>query len=149
MPEVKPIVAFKTQKSTCHPTIRGEIKKARAGNYETSSCLFEFVDNSLDAGADRIRIDIRERSGTGNPHKFIISDNASSGISREVLSNIFSWTYERARSETDVGEYGTGFKTASVNLAEKLVVVTKCGDQAFQATADWQDMADEDRWTRR
>ena len=135
-----------SKKSQCHPTIRGEIKKARAGNYETSSCLFEFVDNSMDAHADRIRIDIRERSGTGNPHKLMISDNAPTGISNDALCSIFSWTYERQRSETDVGEYGTGFKTASVNLAEKLVVVTKHGEKAYQATADWQDMADEDRW---
>jgi hypothetical protein len=134
------------QLQQCRPTIRGEIKKARAGNYDTSSCLFEFVDNSMDANADRIRVDIRERTGTGNPHKVIISDNSPTGIPREALGAIFSWTYERKRSETDVGEYGTGFKTASVNLAEKLVVVTKHGDKAYQATADWQDMADEDRW---
>lgn len=134
------------QLQQCRPTIRGEIKKARAGNYDTSSSIFEFVDNSMDANADRIRVDIRERSGTGNPHKVIISDNSATGIPREALGAIFSWTYERKRSETDVGEYGTGFKTAAVNLAEKLVVVTKHGDKAYQATADWQDMADEDRW---
>lgn len=134
------------QKSLCCPTLRGEIKKARAGNYETSSCLFEFLDNSMDAGADCIRIDIRERSGTGLPHKFILSDNAPQGIPLDALKTIFSWTYERQRSATDVGEYGTGFKTAAVNLAEKLVVLTKHGEEAFQATADWQDMADEDRW---
>jgi hypothetical protein len=128
------------------PTIRGEVKKARAGNYETSSCLFEFIDNSLDAGADRIRVDIRERSGTGNPHKLLISDNAPAGIPLENLKAVFSWTYERKRSETDVGEYGTGFKTASVNLAEKLTVLTKHDGRSFQAVADWQDMADEDRW---
>jgi hypothetical protein len=132
--------------SLCRPHIRGEIKKARAGNYDTSSCLFELIDNAMDAGADCIRIDIRERSGTGNPHKFIVSDNASSGISLDSLKKIFSWTYERPRSDTDVGEYGTGFKTASVNLADKLVVVTKHQDKAYQAVADWQDMADEDRW---
>jgi len=132
--------------SLCQPTIRGEIKKARAGNYDTSSCLFEFIDNSMDAGADRIRVDIREKSDTGIPHKFFMSDNAPTGISPDSLRRIFSWTYERKRSETDVGEYGTGFKTAAVNLAEKLIVLSKHNDKAFQATADWQDMADENRW---
>ena len=132
--------------SLCQPTIRGEIKKARAGNYDTSSCLFEFIDTSMDAGADRIRVDIREKSDTGIPHKFFMSDNAPSGISPDSLRRIFSWTYERKRSETDVGEYGTGFKTASVNLAEKLTVLTKHDGRSFQATADWQDMADENRW---
>ena len=132
--------------SSCCPTVRGEIKKARAGNYEIGSCIFEFIDNALDAGADRIRIDIRERCRTGLPHKFLISDNASNGIQEASLRSIFSWTYERERTIRDVGEYGTGFKTASVNLAEKLTVATTSHGKCFQAVADWQDMADEDRW---
>lgn len=133
-------------KKMCEPTIRGEIKKARVGNYDVTSALFEFVDNAMDARADRIRIDIREKRGTGYPHKILISDNARSGIDRKTLSQMFSWTYERQRGDTEVGEYGTGFKTASVNLADKLTVITCIGENAYQAVADWQDMADENRW---
>lgn len=136
----------KKDRSVCEPTIRGEIKKARAGNYDTNSCIFEFVDNALDAGADKIRIDIRERANSGCPHKFVISDNSTKGISQEALRTIFSWTYERHRQENDVGEYGTGFKTASVNLADKLTVLTTDKNGCYQAIADWQDMADENSW---
>lgn len=131
---------------SCEPTVRGEIKKARAGNYDLSACFFEFIDNALDAGADRIRIEIKERSSTRCPHKFIISDNAPHGISLENLSSIFCWTFERKREDHQVGEYGTGFKTAAVNLADKLLVLTSFKKKCFQAVADWQDMADENRW---
>lgn len=133
--------------SQCIPTIRGEIKKARTGNYDISSSIFEFIDNSIDAGAKRIRIDIRQRSGTGLPHKIIISDNASHGISEHNIQSIFSWTYERKRELYDIGEYGTGFKTASVNISDKLTLMTMDHDKkCFQATADWQDMAIDNRW---
>ena len=131
----------------CEPTIRGEIKKARTGNYDCASCVFEFIDNALDAGAQQIRIEIRERSGSGIPHKILISDDSDKGINEETVWSIFSWTYERTRREADIGEYGAGFKTASVNLCEKLTLMTTDGvERFFQAVADWQDMAIDDRW---
>lgn len=132
--------------SCCTPTIRGEIRKARASNYDFASGIMEFIDNAIDADATTIRLDIRERTGTGHPHKIIISDNARGGIPFAKIGAIFSWTFERARRATDIGEYGTGFKTAAVNIAHKLTLLTKDSDQdeCAQAIADWQDMSDEE-----
>lgn len=136
-----------TGSRACEPTLRGEIKKARAGNYDLCACLLEYMDNALDAGADRIRVDIRERtSHQGFPHKILISDNVVRGIDPDALRAIFSWTYERPRRDGDIGEYGVGFKAASVNLADKLTVFTQHAESCMQAIADWQDMADENRW---
>ena len=135
---------------SCAPRINGEIKKARASNYNSpSSCLFEFIDNAIDAKAKRIRIDVREKSGTRMPHKIMISDDCPDGISDMV--GIFSWTYDPgSRSHMALGEYGTGFKSAAVNMADKLSLFSKNqnGD-AYQVVADWQDMADENRWEPR
>lgn len=137
-------------KNLCAPTISGEIKKARAANYNNpSNCLFEFIDNAIDAKAKRIRIDIREKSGTRIPHKIMISDDCPEGISK--LIHIFSWTYDPgSRQKLSLGEYGTGFKSAAVNIADKLTLFSKNqqGD-AYQVVADWQDMADENRWEPR
>lgn len=113
---------------TCLPTLRGEIKKARVNNYDFSSGIFEFIDNAIDIGTTRIRIDLRARSGSGSLHKILISDNMKSGIPRDLLKSIFSWTFERQRKSTDIGEYGTGFKTAAVNIADKLTILTKDGE---------------------
>lgn len=137
--------------SKCAPSIRGEIKKARNSNYDFFSGLAEFVDNAIDAEATHIRIEIRERSGGGSIHKIVISDNADRGIPWDHILSIFSWTFERPRSLDTIGEFGTGFKTAAVNIGEKLTVYSVCSstNRYHQATADWEDMALDNRWEPR
>lgn len=136
----------------CAPTVRGEIKKARASNYDLSSALNEFIDNSLDAGCEKILIDVREVIDDGQRfiHKILISDDSPNGISRKNLKEIFSWTFEREREKDEIGEFGTGFKSASVNLANKLTILTiDGGRETIQAVADWHEMSGENRWAPR
>ena len=132
----------------CAPTVRGEIKKARVGNYDFVSGIFEFIDNAMDAGSKKILVNIRNRGESGHPHKVLVSDNNVHGIGYENLSVIFSWTFERERGKDEIGEYGTGFKTAAVNLGERLTMLTKDGKtgRCFQAVADWNDMSEFNRW---
>lgn len=132
---------------SCAPTVRGEIKKARASNYDIYSAINEFLDNSLDAGSENILVDIRERE-EGWVHKILISDDSKKGISTEDLRQIFSWTYERDRLQQEIGEFGTGFKSASVNLADKLTILTLSMDEkaCMEAIADWHEMSDENVW---
>jgi hypothetical protein len=131
----------------CAPTVRGEIKKARASQYDIYSALNEFVDNSLDAKARTICIDVREHvENERRIHKILFSDDAPSGISKKNLKDIFSWTYERKRDQTEIGEFGTGFKAASVNIGNKLTVMTRDGEAAYQAIADWCEMSDSNLW---
>lgn len=143
------VVGFRTNME-CAPTVRGEIKKARASNYDLYSALNEFVDNSLDAGAQTILIDIREHIEEKNRwiHKILVSDDAPSGIARDNLKRIFSWTYERPRSEDEIGEFGTGFKSASVNLGNKLTILTHDAVHGctIQAMADWHEMSEENTY---
>lgn len=135
------------KKMDCAPTVRGEIKKARASNYDLCSAINEFVDNSLDAGAENILIDVRERwEETRFIHKILVSDDSPKGIQPDNLRNIFSWTYERDRKMDEIGEFGTGFKAASVNLSNKLTVLTTDGNHCFQAIADWHEMAEDNVW---
>ena len=136
----------------CQPTVRGLIKQHRVCSYDIHACLHEFLDNALDAGATKVEVGLRERGHEDShfptiPHKILISDNVAAGISLENLQKIFSWTYERRRSGTDIGEYGVGFKAASVNLAEKLTVYTQTsGGKFYQAVIDWIEMSMENRW---
>jgi len=132
----------------CVPTLKGEIKKARASNYDVYSVVNEFVDNSLDAGAMRVVIDIREYCEDGQQwiNKILISDDSVSGI--QDVRGIFSWTFERKRGKKEIGEFGTGLKSASVNIADKLTILTiKNGKEYIQAIADWHEMATENTWT--
>lgn len=134
----------------CAPTVRGEIRKARASNYHLYSALNEFADNSLDAGARTILIDFREKRIEGGLHKILISDDAERGIEKKQLREIFSWTYERGRRPDEIGEFGTGFKCAAVNLGDKLTVMTLDGrGECMQAIADWHEMAEANVWAPR
>jgi len=140
---------MKEEEDDCAPTVRGEIKKARASNYDFCSALNEFVDNSLDAGAETVQIVIREREDSGRwIHKILISDDAPKGIGRESLRRIFSWTFERNRDHAEIGEFGTGFKAAAVNLGNKLSLLTIDGrtHECTEAIADWSEMEHHQVW---
>lgn len=131
------------------PTVRGEIKKARASNYDIITAMNEFIDNSLDAGASNILIDIREvvEDGSSGIRKIIISDNSEHGIARDQFKNIFSWTFERERQKDEIGEFGTGLKSASVNIGNKLTLLSRAGTTSpVQAVADWHDMSERNVW---
>ncbi len=128
------------------PTLRGEIKKARASNYNLSRAINEFIDNALDTDATKIQVNFKENSY--GLCSISISDNSTNGISEKLIKKIFSWTYERDRKQKDIGEFGTGFKSASVNLGEKLVLITwdKLNDKYLECTADWNLMAEQNTW---
>jgi hypothetical protein len=128
------------------PTLKGEIKKARASNYNLSRAINEFIDNSLDTDANQILVEFRANSE--GLSSISISDNSTNGISSKNIKKIFSWTYERDRTIKDIGEFGTGFKSASVNLGEKLVLITwdKIENKYYECIADWRSMSEKDLW---
>lgn len=138
----------------CRPSLRGEIKKARHSQYDLMTCLLEFIDNALDTKAKQICIDIKEKQENPNCRKIqriFISDDSEDGMSLTQLSSIFSWTYDRMRKENDIGEFGTGFKCAAVNLGSFLHILTHSMDIEkqvcyWEAIADWESMMEKDRW---
>ena len=108
------------------PTLKGEIKKARASNYTWQRVISEFIDNSNDVliQSDQLEkiIQIKFQLDTNdNLYSISISDNSTDGIKDH---NVWNWTYERERDDEDCGEFGTGFKSGSVNIASELLVVT-------------------------
>jgi len=128
------------------PTLKGEIKKARASNYNFTRSINEFIDNSLDTDASIIFIELINHNN--KPCSIKISDNSTLGIPYNNLSKLFSWTYERDRKESDIGKFGTGFKAASVNIGDKLTVYTydKNNDKYLKCVADWNIMSENDNW---
>jgi len=128
------------------PTLKGEIKKARASNYNFTRSINEFIDNSLDTDASIIFIELINHNN--KPCSIKISDNSTLGIPYNNLSKLFSWTYERERKENDIGKFGTGFKAASVNIGDKLTVYTydKNNDKYLKCVADWNIMSENDNW---
>ena len=129
------------------PTLRGEIKKARASNYDFERALNEFYDNSFDTDASNIIVKFMI-SDDKKLQSIRISDNSTNGISKKYIQSIFSWTYERERTDDDIGEFGTGFKSASVNLGNKITLYTydKQSNKYYQCEANWLDMEESNIW---
>ena len=132
------------------PSVRGEIKKARASNYTWLRAISEFFDNSIDVLLKdkdnhnlicKINLDCDSNEELVS---FSISDNYTNGITDH---NIWNWTYDRDRMEHDCGEYGTGFKSGSVNISNHLRLITKNGGNYTKVDADWNDMSVSNTWT--
>ena len=131
------------------PSLRGEIKKARASNYSWDRVINEFIDNALDA-LSKSKQKVKQNlimlgQDTNEDLKSIkISDNNESGIKDP---NIWNWTYERDRDDLDCGEFGTGFKSGSVNISSELTCFTKSDGKHTKMKADWDEMAEENTYT--
>ena len=130
------------------PTLEGEIKKARAANYTWLRVIAEFIDNSFDAIIKKSKSgNVRLTFGldTNDTLKSIsISDNCEVGF---YDPNAWSWTYKRERTEEDCGEFGTGFKSGSVNISSKLICYTNINGNYKKMIADWEDMSRENSFT--
>ena len=128
------------------PTLKGEIKKARASNYNFTRAINEFIDNSLDTDANMIIIELKNHDN--KPYSIKISDNSTKGIPENKLSKIFSWTYERDRMENEIGKFGTGFKSASVNIGNMIKVYTfdKINNKYLKCITNWITMSENNNW---
>jgi hypothetical protein len=128
------------------PTLKGEIKKAKGSNYTTERCINEFVDNALDTIASAIYINFITCLNIIN--KFQIADNSDNGISINIIKAIFSWTFDKERKNNDISEFGTGFKSASVNMGWLITLYTfdKINNKYLKCVANWKIMSDKNNW---
>jgi hypothetical protein len=105
------------------------ISSLRHLDYTNLSAIADLVDNSIDAQASDIWIDIlpkdnkiKSESDIGT---IIISDNGQ-GMDTEILDEAMklgSDTYKN--SNYDLGLYGMGLITASISIGQRLEVITK------------------------
>ena len=131
------------------PTLKGEIKKARASNYTWIRVINEFIDNANDVLIQSEQLEkiiqiIFHLDTNDNLYSITISDNFTDGIKDH---QIWNWTYERVRDDEDCGEFGTGFKSGSVNIASELLVVTSNDGIFTKMRAEWDEMAERNTYT--
>ena len=132
------------------PSLLGEIKKARASNYTWDRSICELIDNSRDvlvnSNQQKKNILIKfNYDSNNNLISISCSDNYNKGITDH---NIWNWTYDnRYRGDGDCGEFGTGFKSGSVNISSELVIITSTDGKYNKMRADWNEMAEHDTYT--
>lgn len=111
---------MKVDEETVAPDV-SLLESMRSVGYSLDAAVADLIDNSISAGATNIKIDLEP---TGAEHVAVLDDG--SGMSPDVAIEALRLAGSSGtRSNTDLGRFGLGLKTASLSQARKLTVVTK------------------------
>lgn len=106
------------------PRARGMFDSLRGIGYSAPTAIADLIDNSITAGADRVRIDFIWRADRS---VIRILDNgrgmSEAGLVEAMRPASHDPTIER--HPTDLGRFGLGLKTASLSQGRLLTVVTR------------------------
>lgn len=111
------------------------------GNYDLSGALADLIDNSIQAHASRIEISFEVCAR--DIHVRIRDDG--NGMNRKALIAAMrpaSAHPESERSESDLGRFGWGLKSASLSQARQMTVVSWCEGRIYAARWDIDDIDD-------
>jgi hypothetical protein len=103
---------------------RGMMEYFQAAKHTFGESIADLVDNGLDAGADRIEIDVSQFGDDRVPY-IAIFDNGD-GMDVEALSNAMSLANrQEGRPDTDLGLFGIGMKISSLAQADEVTILSK------------------------
>lgn len=116
------------------------ITALRSLGYNNVSAINDIIDNSLDADATEVRIEISLEDPENDLIR--IQDNGS-GMDLETLDQALRLGSDTQHNvSTDLGKFGMGLSTASISIAKRLVVLTKTAesDTVLASTQDIDDI---------
>jgi hypothetical protein len=103
------------------PSARRLMDSLRDIGYDLSAAVADLVDNSLDADAENIKVDIGHDLEGG----WIRIADDGVGMTERTLEEAMRYGSSRAYSQTDLGHFGLGMKTASLSQGRRLTVATR------------------------
>jgi hypothetical protein len=132
-----------TAKFGVTPNIPNPVKlleSLRHLDYDNISAICDLIDNSIDADAGNIWININP--GAKNEVSKIVIIDDGIGMDYRILNEALKLGSETNRNAAyDLGLYGMGLITASLSLGTKLSIITKAEkSDAFLAVHDLEDM---------
>lgn len=109
------------RRSTVIPSAARLMTSLRDIGYDLPSAVADLVDNSIDAGASTVAIDVCRK---GERSFIRIADNGR-GMTERVLDEAMRYGSRRSYGGRDLGKFGLGLKTASLSQCRRLTVATK------------------------
>mgnify|MGYP001377368920 CR=1 FL=1 len=114
--------------------------------YTPQAAIADILDNSIAADATYIRINIQERMGKGAKPRVMICDNGI-GMSREKLERAMQFGSDEELQNSALSVYGLGMKSASLEIAARLTVLTRSPEGELSCMA-WDKRIQGDKpWT--
>src|SRR5262245_61264680 len=108
------------------------VKSIAEQGYSLSTAIADLIDNSIAASANKVEL-IFNFSFT--PLKVFIADNGTGMSQTKLISSMRfpSQDLEDTRTNTDLGRFGLGLKTASFSQARKFTIVSRQGSKSFES----------------
>jgi len=124
------------------------IQSLRHLNYDNMAAISDLIDNSIDANAANIWIDIIP--GTKSEVIAVEVWDDGIGMDYETLNEALKLGSETGRNAAcDLGLYGMGLITASISLGKRLEVTTKMrNSDLLSAVQDIDEMCERDRFVK-
>jgi hypothetical protein len=126
------------------PSAKRLISSLRDMGYDFAQAVADIVDNSVEAGATLINIDVEFQ---GNDSWLRIADNGR-GMKPDVLIEAMRYGSERKYEQDDLGKFGLGLKTASMSQCQRLSVASRWSDKKKEINAFAWDLAHIERTNR-
>ncbi len=127
------------------PSASRLIYSLRDLGYEFTSAIADLIDNSIEAGASKVDVQIQFAGGDSWVR---IADNGS-GMSAASLKEAMRYgSSSRDYGDDDLGKFGLGLKTASMSQCRTLTVSSKPGGTGAVSSFSWDldHIATADEW---
>ncbi|MTH60030.1 ATP-binding protein [Paracoccus litorisediminis] len=134
-----------SRRADATPHAAALIEGLRDIGYSLETAISDVIDNSITAGAHRIKINTEAYSE--EPYIAIIDDG--DGMTEDELVAAMrpgSRNPLDTRDEPDLGRFGLGLKSASFSQCRRLTVVSRKSGQTSAAIWDLDDVAQRNEW---
>jgi hypothetical protein len=134
-----------SRRADATPHAAALIEGLRDIGYSLETAISDIIDNSVTAGARRVRIITETISD--EPYIAIVDDGA--GMTEDELIAAMrpgSRNPLTTREQPDLGRFGLGLKSASFSQCRQLTVVSRRTDQTCAAIWDLDDVAERNEW---
>ncbi len=124
------------------------INSLRHLDYSNLSAICDIIDNSVDAGASQIIVNIIPGESSGVERIEIIDDGK--GMDQDTLDEALKLGSETSKNAVcDLGLYGMGLITASISMGRRLEVVAKAaGMGTYRAIQDLDVIQETNRFIK-
>lgn len=118
------------------PSAKRLIRSLRDMGYEFEAAVADLIDNSIEAGANTVRVDVE---WNGEDSYVLIADNGR-GMSAQELREALRFGAERDYDTEDLGKFGLGLKTASLSQCLRLTVASRQNENRADISAYCWDL---------
>ncbi len=139
---------MKTSNKTNPPSAARLIDSLRHLDYTNEGAIYDIVDNSIDAGASQIWVEVLACTGK-EPGEIRVIDNGC-GMDEETLDEALRLGSNVEKNpECDLGLYGMGLVTASISIGKRLEVITRNGEgEILQSIQDVDEIKQKNEFVK-